>query len=46
MEYRQLTEQEINELLTALFRSSSPQFTPDGKNVFALLDDMVINKLF
>lgn len=41
-----LTEQEINELLTSLFRSSSPQFTPDGKTIFALLDDMVINKLF
>ena len=41
-----LTEQEINELLTALFKSSSPQFTPDGKSIFALLDDFAINKLF
>lgn len=41
-----LTEQEINELLTALFKSSSPQFTPDGKSIFALLDDLAINKLF
>ena len=41
-----LTEQEINELLTSLFRSSAPQFTPDGKTVFSLLDEFAISKLF
>ena len=41
-----LTQQEINDMLTALFRTPSPQFTPDGKNVFALLEDSHISKLF
>ncbi len=47
VEYGQvLTEQEINELLTSLFRSPAPQFTPDGKTILVLLDELAIGKLF
>lgn len=41
-----LTKSEVDDLLTALFRTSSPRFTPDGKSVFAFFDELSLDKLF
>ncbi len=41
-----LTADEIDRLLSDLFRSKSPAVTPDGKNVFAIIPNDYLSRLF
>lgn len=41
-----LTAEEIDRLLSDLFRSKSPAVTPDGKNVFAIIPNDYLSRLF
>jgi DNA mismatch repair ATPase MutL len=40
-----LTADDIDRLLSDLFRSSSPSFTPDGKKIFAIISTDYITRL-
>lgn len=42
---RQLSENEIDSLLSDLFRSPSPTLTPDGKRIFAILSNDYLQNL-
>lgn len=43
---KELSADEMDELLASLLRLSTPNYTPDGKNIFSILSNEQIEKMF
>lgn len=43
---KELSADEMDELLAGLLRLSTPNYTPDGKNIFSILSNEQIEKMF